>query len=506
MTPDLPDAIRPLLARLGEVLRGHPDLRREVAAFAHALAAWADEPVLPIPAPPQPQPAEAVTPPAAPVPVPPPPPVRPPVDLSQLDLAAVLRAPPLPSAPAPPVVRGPGEIVPHDLPVIARRCRAKAEAARLVARDPGAVDRAAASALIAGAGAIPDCYLWMFDPNAVYSDRPKVWADLAGAFDTAAAVADLLAVWDEVPDADAHRSARDVLYLAAESQAVLYTAVADVGRRGRDQDQLELYISIKDRTKLAGVFVDRYMTITDPADAARWVDLARRVAECAGTLRGSEERTRQRKKALDRLKHKTRRLREGPAEAAEEWPRVVELLDELVAGGMAPSNSEVRDWLLPLTDRLPDDVPLTPAAAKVFREIDRFLASRPNGPEEVRPESWSAEVAEARRLLAGRVVVLIGGLVRPDRKAALVRAFDLDDLIWISTEEHESVGVFEAPIARPEVAVVLLAIRWSSHSYGDVQEFCDRYDKLLVRLPGGYHPNQVAHQLLSQIGDRLRTR
>ena len=51
---------------------------------------------------------------------------------------------------------------------------------------------------------------------------------------------------------------------------------------------------------------------------------------------------------------------------------------------------------------------------------------------------------------------------------------------------------------------MLLAIRWSSHSFGDVRDYCERYGKLLVRLPGGYHPNQVAHQLLTQVGLRLR--
>ena len=49
----------------------------------------------------------------------------------------------------------------------------------------------------------------------------------------------------------------------------------------------------------------------------------------------------------------------------------------------------------------------------------------------------------------------------------------------------------------------LLAIRWSSHGFGEVKDFCDRYGKPLVRLPGGYNPNQVAHQILTQIGDRL---
>ncbi|HUR54166.1 MAG TPA: hypothetical protein VMZ71_08550, partial [Gemmataceae bacterium] len=152
-----------------------------------------------------------------------------------------------------------------------------------------------------------------------------------------------------------------------------------------------------------------------------------------------------------------------------------------------------------------DDVHLGPGASLVFREIDKFIASRPVADESANGEAVPPEVAEVRALLTGREAVLIGGHVRPDRRAALIRAFDLADVDWITTEDHTSVSVFEAPIARPGVAVVLLAIRWSNHSYGDVQEYCDRYGKLLVRLPGGYHPNQVAHQILSQVGHRLRS-
>jgi hypothetical protein len=155
-------------------------------------------------------------------------------------------------------------------------------------------------------------------------------------------------------------------------------------------------------------------------------------------------------------------------------------------------------------DAVPDETELTPAVALVFREIDRYLATRPAAEEPRAAEAASAEVAEVRGLLAGKQMVLIGGQVRPPRRDALIDAFGLADLAWVTTEEHESLTVFEAPIARPEVAVVLLAIRWSSHSYAGVQEYCDRYGKLLVRLPAGYHPNQVAHQILSQVGHRLR--
>jgi hypothetical protein len=51
--------------------------------------------------------------------------------------------------------------------------------------------------------------------------------------------------------------------------------------------------------------------------------------------------------------------------------------------------------------------------------------------------------------------------------------------------------------------LVLLAIRWSSHAFGDVKQFCDRHGKPLVRLPGGYSPNQVAAQILAQGSEQL---
>jgi hypothetical protein len=36
-----------------------------------------------------------------------------------------------------------------------------------------------------------------------------------------------------------------------------------------------------------------------------------------------------------------------------------------------------------------------------------------------------------------------------------------------------------------------------------VRQFCERHDKPLVRLPGGYSPNQVAAQILAQCSGKL---
>jgi hypothetical protein len=102
------------------------------------------------------------------------------------------------------------------------------------------------------------------------------------------------------------------------------------------------------------------------------------------------------------------------------------------------------------------------------------------------------------------VFVLIGGVERTASGRAIERAFGLSRLNWISTRPHESVTIFEPAVARPETAVVLLAIRWASHSYGDVKDYCEKYGKPMVYLTGGYNPNQIAHQILAQVGDRLR--
>jgi hypothetical protein len=142
----------------------------------------------------------------------------------------------------------------------------------------------------------------------------------------------------------------------------------------------------------------------------------------------------------------------------------------------------------------------------VLREIDRFLATRPSTANTPAPAQPSADVKEVARLLHGRSMVLIGGNRRREAQESLKRLLGLKDLVWIETREHQSIDGFEPVVARPDVALVLLAIRWSSHAFGDVKQFCERYGKPLVRLPAGYNLNQVAAQILLQCSDQLDER
>src|SRR5262249_2385797 len=110
---------------------------------------------------------------------------------------------------------------------------------------------------------------------------------------------------------------------------------------------------------------------------------------------------------------------------------------------------------------------------------------------------------EARRLLAGRSAVLIGGVCRRDAREVLRSALGLKELTWVETREHQSIGAFESVVARPDGALVLLAIPWANPAVGGVEQFCHRHGKPLVRLPGGYSPNQVAAQILAQCSGQL---
>jgi len=119
----------------------------------------------------------------------------------------------------------------------------------------------------------------------------------------------------------------------------------------------------------------------------------------------------------------------------------------------------------------------------------------------------TTEVSKVGQLLKGKRVVMIGGSCRLNAKLGLERAFGLKGLDWV--EGHglrRTSEAYESHIARPDVAVVLLATRWVRHAFHGAKKVCDKHGKPFVRVPGGYNPNQIAHQVLIQCGDRLAGR
>jgi hypothetical protein len=396
-----------------------------------------------------------------------------------------------------------------DLPLIADRCRLKAEGARWAATRQRRLREGADydteiepkdREIIEHAKSLPDCFLWMNHPSGPSPTDLSLLDDVAGCFDAVAAAIAL--VREVLDDLEGNRNAfEQSLDLLAEAQSSLRAAI-DMIDGPRDNDQQKVYGWLRATAAQRQIFIQRYMRIDDVAAPTGWSDLDARILALDGQLQESRQKEKRQQARIQRVRYHVKRIMtEGGTQ--HDWEVAIQSIEEMIQAGMPPSNREIRDLLLPVIERLPEMDPMPPGFQLAVRELDRFLANRAPAAEVEAACEPTAEVKEAARRLAGKTVVLIGGDRRPHAQAALKTAFGIKDLIWIATREHEPLEGFEPYIARDEVAIVLLAIRWSSHSFGDVKDFCDRYGKLLVRLPAGYNPNQVAVQILQQIGNRL---
>lgn len=400
-----------------------------------------------------------------------------------------------------------------ELPMIQARCSLKAEASRWAEQRRKLSDYHSEvephdRELIAQAKQLPDCFLWMSHSSAPNPADPHEWLILGGCFQALAAAVGvihrILVEDDEAPEY--FEKAVDLL---AESQSALRMIVTRLEGPPTDHDQARVFGWLKSVALERQIFIRRFMRLDDPANPDRYDDLLSRIAAFEVQWESGRKKSIQRKKALGRLKFKLSLISQMPRQdVAAAWQSIADDVDHLIADGLPPSNVELRDLLVDHVEELPELATTPKGFQLTVREIDKFLASVPTRGDRLDrndDDDTSPLVAEAANLLAGKAVIIIGGDRRPFAAEALERAFLLSELIWIDTRAHESVSGFEPYVARTDVALVLLAIRWSSHSYGEVQDFCRAYNKPLVRLPGGYNPNQVAAQIHEQCSGRLVT-
>jgi hypothetical protein len=397
-----------------------------------------------------------------------------------------------------------------DFATIEARCRLKAEATRWAASRRRLMAEGASFEtvvdpkdrdMIARAKNISNCFLWMCHPSGPAPTNLALYEEVAGCFEALAEAAALMSQIQSQPEFD-QTAFTDVLDLLAEAQSALRVAISNI-EGPVDPDQVEVFRWLNQTGRELRIFIKRFMRIDDPADPAGWTNILARIEAVEQRLEATARSRNQRKKLLGKVRHKTTLILNEPEKADEQWPILIDTVRELVSGGLPPSNRELREFLIPVIESLPESAELPREFELVMREIDNFLATCPP-PESRTVVKVSPEVQAVAKLLRGRALVLIGGEKRQTAYQAIREAFELEELIWIETRAHESFEGFGPYVARPEVAAVLLAIRWSSHSYGEVKNFCEQHDKPLIRLPGGYNPNQLAAQIIAQASDRLR--
>ena len=396
-----------------------------------------------------------------------------------------------------------------ELPIIERRCRLKAEAARWTLERASLLEQGAPFAeaimprdtdLIEQAREFAQCYLWMFQREAPAADKRVAYTELAGCYEAAANalqfVRTLLA--DQATALLLHG-----LTLCAEAQSALRVAVQELGRNS-DRDQIRLFMWLKEYGYEQNIFIERFMRASDIAAPEDWPDVCGRIDAAASSYRAQVEGQRRKRKLLNKAIYHRQQILSTPGdEHAHDWQKVLTTVDELLGDGLPASSIELRELLLPLTELVPEQLELSYSVQRVMNEIDSYLASRPTNVLGDLPATESRELAQARQLLRGQALVMIGGERRIEAEQQLKAALNVNEIYWIDTRSHQTHTVFEPYVARGDVALVLLAIRWASHGFSEVQAFCTRYNKPLVRLPTGYNANQVAYQIVTQVSGML---
>jgi hypothetical protein len=181
--------------------------------------------------------------------------------------------------------------------------------------------------------------------------------------------------------------------------------------------------------------------------------------------------------------------------------RVITSLDVWVEDDGDAADPRIRNLVTETISALPGRHSLSAEAERALSRLSRRMDETDEDGDEQPQDDVRAAAA---RLLRGRIAVLVGGEVREDRRAALERELGLRELRWLRSTPTNPAMKFEADLKRPDVGLVLLAIRWVRHATGyAVADTCVKARKPLVRLPGGLGTNSVAAEILSQAGQTL---
>jgi hypothetical protein len=402
-----------------------------------------------------------------------------------------------------------------DLAMIERRCRLKAESCRvLVDRraalgdplvEPPLVDRI--DAMIAQAKAMPDCFLWGFWRQRTQPDDAALRA-IAQCYDAlahAVAVARMVeGLGDRVQD-DHHREAMQLL---AEADSALRVALEQTWLTTPDVDQDEGHRWIRRECVRRRTYVPRFMKLDDPADPADAGDVIRQADELHQEIADHASRLKQIDEGLKKIRYHCRRLGDRDDPDPHHYHKIAEAVSALVELGVPPSDRRFRRALdLQTAASFPPDLATPAAVASVLdRIIDWHEATANAAPETAAKDTrpWSGQVRQVRSLLAGRTVVIVGGEPRTGAGNRIKDAFDLADVVWVRLTEHGTGKSMQAPIARPETALVLVVVKLAGSVHAEeASGYARDAGKPCVFLKAGYNPEQIAEVVLQQASEQL---
>ena len=404
----------------------------------------------------------------------------------------------------------PGEAA-MDLSVLAEHADLKSRATRWQDERSHRLDRGedvrdADTALIDEARQT-DCWLWMILPERWHDRGPRAFKVVAGCYDALAAAAELMALSDELG-----REQEAALALLAEAQSGVRAMMAQESYTEWDADQEWVFRWLKEQTSERGVFLRRHMRLDDAADPNDFDELLDRVDALQAKLSSMHKQRKQRDNLFGKVAYALKKLAGeggGPGPLPAEHAQVAAIdkaVTGLLADGLPASDKRLREMLVPVVGRLPEQV--GPELSRVLAEIDQHLDRQHAEAEEQAGDHDDREdelLARARELTRGRRAVLIGGQPEEEHRRRLERDLALESLRWLRVAHGESFEVSAGPaLSSDDVTLAIVMTRWRSHRDGPAaRSICRDRGIALVELPGGYGSRRVAHELLAQASDKL---
>ncbi len=389
-----------------------------------------------------------------------------------------------------------------DLEMVQRRAQWKGDALRfaLERRSSGGESaelKATEEKLRTSLGSLPECYPWMLDgPMPLPADGPVGIA--ADAYDALARVAEV-AHELEIQSAGL-APASDLLYLMAEAQSGVLVAVRNLGLRG-DSDQRDLFAWLKDQTTRHRVYVDRHMRLDNPADPTKAKDLLKRINEGSDEFSKRVTARKERGTLLNKLRYHASRAQDGELLDADR-ESITSALEQWGSLGFATRDRTLVELAQELAGSHADDQELI-AVLTPFLEGQAPKAAQPGNPDPPALPERDLQ-AESRDLL---VDISVAGMYQEGEEVdfdALEEALCPKALIQVAVKDLGDADAIRTVVSGLDTELILLGVRLEPDAYSALKEVCTERELLFVRLPDGYSSDQVAKQVLRQVGWRLR--
>lgn len=406
-----------------------------------------------------------------------------------------------------------------DLLIVERRCRLKAQACELAVSkrrneaagghyEGDAATLVQLNAMVAQAKDLPNCFLWTFWRERPLPDDATILTAAQCYISLAEAAAHMRRA-DESTARGIHADDATAMRLLAEADSALRVVLARTWIE-EDRDQIDVHHWLRRATSLRRVYIERFMTMSDPADPLNAADLTERIRAASVGIEEVAKQDKAVKKPLSAVKYHGHRLAEAAddSEREEHWGKIAESVQLLAHAHVPMSDLRLCEALAPVVMfAVP---PAFAGQTELLAALDfahRKEAAAEEEEEHAPPREWSERVLSVRPWLKGGRMVVVGGERRGAAVERLLSAFELSEVDWVELSEHGSSSPMKAAITRPGTCVVLVLVRLTGHLHATyAQGWAREAGVPCAWLKAGYNPERVANDISEQLSAQLAGR